>query len=150
MYLAQFLRVREAKEEDLRSVLDIEYKCFPDPYPLSLLHRLHSMHRDTFLVAENDGRVVGYVIGAIRWHNTAHILAIGVDPAFRGRGVGSTLMDEIIKRFQCKGAKVVRLEVRKSNLPAQNFYRKLGFVDRFEVPFYYEDGESAITMERSL
>jgi len=143
-------QIREARETDMHGILNIEYMCFPDPYPLNLLHRLHSIHKETFLVAENNGRIVGYIIGAIRWHNTAHVLAIGVDPKYRGCGVGSALMNEITKKFQLKGAKIIRLEVRKSNVPAQNFYRKMGFIERFEVPYYYEDGESAITMERNL
>jgi ribosomal-protein-alanine N-acetyltransferase len=144
------ISIREVEEQDLSSVLDLEYKCFPDPYPLTLLHRLHSMHRETFLVAESNGRVVGYVIGAIRWRNTGHVLAIGVEPGARRQGIGAALMEEVMRKFQLKGVRLVRLEVRKSNLQAQNFYRKLGFIERFEVPFYYEDGESAITMERNL
>ncbi len=142
--------VREAREDDLKEVLDIEYKCFPDPYPLELLYRLRSLYSDMFLVAEVEDKVVGYVIGAIKWFRTGHILAIAVDPPYQGRGIGSKLMEEIMQRFQLKGARIARLEVRKSNVMAQNFYRKLGFAERFEVPFYYEDGETAIAMERDL
>ncbi|MBC7219245.1 MAG: GNAT family N-acetyltransferase, partial [Hadesarchaea archaeon] len=72
------------------------------------------------------------------------------DPAFRRQGIGTLLMKEIIDRFKKKEVKTVRLEVRKSNLGAQLFYKKLGFLERGEMPLYYEDGESAIAMELSL
>jgi ribosomal protein S18 acetylase RimI-like enzyme len=53
----------------------------------------------------------------------------------------------MVERFIRRGAKMVRLEARKSNTGAQQFYHKLGFKDRMEVPYYYEDGETAVTME---
>lgn len=145
------LWIREAMEKDLKAVLDIEYVCFPDPYPLSLLSRLLSMYRSTFLVAEDDGDgVVGYIIGAVRWGKIGHILAIGVTPKHRRKRIGSALMEEIMARFLRQGAEMVRLEVRKSNITAREFYKKHGFVERQEIPYYYMDGESAITMEKAL
>ncbi|MEM4724519.1 MAG: GNAT family N-acetyltransferase, partial [Candidatus Hadarchaeum sp.] len=96
------------------------------------------------------GIVAGYLIGVIRWSNIGHILAIAVDPAFQRQRLGTLLMNNIIDRFRKKGVKLVRLEVRKSNVGAQQFYKKLGFLERGEMPFYYEDGESAIAMELSL
>ncbi len=134
----------------MQPILSIEYKCFKDPYPPSLLNRLRAMHPDGFLVAEADGKVVGYVIGVIRWGATGHILAIGVDPPYRKQNIGSALMERIIGRLRAKGAKLVRLEVRKSNHEAQQFYLKLGFRQREEIPYYYEDGEAAVAMDYKL
>ena len=147
MVAQRLVSVREIRPEDMKAVLSIQYKCFKDPYPLSLLRRLHLMHPDGFLVADAEGVVVGYLIGVIRWGNIGHILAIGVDPAFQRQMVGTILIKSIIDRFREKGAKIVRLEARKSNSGAQQFYHKLGFRDRMEVPYYYEDGETAVTME---
>jgi len=144
------LTVREACREDLSRIFEIELKCFPDPYPMSLLRKLLSSYPKTFLVAELDGKIVGYIIAGVRWLSVGHILAIAVDPAHRGKGVGSALMREVFRRLRQNGATQVRLEVRKSNIRAICFYRKLGFVEKFEVPFYYADGETAITMELDL
>ncbi|HDI12897.1 MAG TPA: ribosomal-protein-alanine N-acetyltransferase [Hadesarchaea archaeon] len=150
MVTQRMVHIREAMEKDLSTVLSIEYKCFKDPYPLSLLNRLLIMHPDGFLVAEVDGKVVGYVIGVIKWRATGHILAIGVDPMYRRQYIGSALMEQMINRLKEKGAKLVRLETRKSNIDAQRFYLKLGFKMVGEIPYYYEDGETAIAMERSV
>ncbi|MDI6884343.1 MAG: ribosomal protein S18-alanine N-acetyltransferase [Hadesarchaea archaeon] len=148
MVAQRLVRIRDVTPNDMQAILCIEYKCFKDPYPLDLLNRLHSMHPDTFLVAEADGKVVGYVIGALRWGGTGHVLAIGIDPQCRRQQIGSALMEHVMNRLRAKGAKLVRLEVRKSNVEAQRFYLKLGFRERGEIPYYYEDGETAVAMER--
>lgn len=150
MVAQQFIKIRDIKREDMRAILDIEYRSFKDPYPLSLLNRLHEMHPDGFLAAEFQGRVVGYVIGVVRWGFTGHILAIAVDPPYRRQGIGTALVTNILGRLRTRGAKHVRLEVRKSNLSARQFYMKLGFVEREEIPFYYEDGETAVVMSMNF
>jgi ribosomal-protein-alanine N-acetyltransferase len=150
MVVQRLVRIRDVVQDDLQAILGIEDKCFKDPYPLTLLNRLHAMHPYGFLVAVADGKVVGYVIGVIRWGATGHILAIGIDPLYRRQRVGSALMEQIMDRLREKGAKLVRLEVRKSNLGAHKFYLKLGFREMEEIPYYYEDGETAVAMERSF
>ncbi len=144
------MRIRDVKSKDMQAILTIEYRCFKDPYPLSLLNRLHAMHPDGFLVAEAEGKIVGYVIGVLRWGATGHILAIATDPPYQRQSIASALMEHIINRLRAKGAKLVRLEVRKSNAGAQQFYLKLGFRQQGEVPYYYEDGEAAVTMDYKL
>ncbi len=150
MVAQQLVRIRDVRPKDMQAILSIEYKCFKDPYPLSLLNHLYATHPDGFLVAEADGKIVGYVIGVIRWGATGHILAIATDPPYQRRNIGSALMEHIISRLRANGAKLVRLEVRKSNAEAQQFYLKLGFREREEIPYYYEDGEAAVTMDYKL
>jgi ribosomal-protein-alanine N-acetyltransferase len=98
------------------------------------------------LVAELGGKVVGYVIGVIRWGTEGHVLAVAVDPFYRRKGIGSALMLNVMDRLRQRGAKHVKLEVRKSNRVGQQFYQRLGFKRRDEIPFYYEDGETAVIM----
>ena len=150
MVTQQIIRIRDLKPGDMKAILDIEYRSFKDPYPLSLLNHLYNLHPDGFLVAELGEKVVGYVIGVVRWGSTGHVLAIAVDPAYRRHGVGSALIVNMLNRLREKGAKQVRLEVRVSNQVAQQFYQKLGFIQREIVPAYYSDGEAAIVMVYSF
>ena len=150
MVAQRTISIRVLEPADLKAVLSIQVKCFKDPYPLSLLRRLQIMHPDGFLVADAEGTVVGYIIGVIRWGNIGHVLAIGVDPAFQRQRVGTMLIKSIIEHFKKRGAKVVRLEARKTNTIAQHFYKGMGFFERGEMPYYYEDGEPAIAMEMPL
>jgi len=144
------IRVRGAKPYDMSTVLDIEKFCFPDPYPMSLLSRLYITNPEGFLVAEVDRKVVGYLIGTLRWGGSGHIMAIGVYPEYRKRGVGTALMVQILDILRMRSARSARLEVRKSNDAAQLFYQKLGFKLGEEISHYYEDGEAAIVMSREL
>jgi len=150
MVAQRLVRIRDVKQNDMQVILTIEYKCFKDPYPLSLLNHLHAIYPDGFLVAEVDGKIVGYLIGVLRWGTTGHILAIATDPSYQKQGIASALMENIIDRLRSKKAKLVRLEVRKSNVAAQQFYLKLGFRQLEEIPYYYEDGEAATTMDYKL
>ena len=150
MVAQRVVRSREASPEDLQAVLAIEYKCFPDPYPFNLLKRLHLMHPDGFLVADAEGVVVGYVIGVLRWGETGHVLAIGVLPNYQRQRLGTMLLKNIVNHLRSKGARTVRLEVRKSNIAAQQFYKRMGFIEREQILYYYEDGETAIAMELPL
>ena len=150
MVTQKLIRIRELRPGDLRAVLEIEYRCFPDPYPLSLLDQLHRSYPSGFIVAELNGEVIGYAIGAMRWGGVGHVLAIAVDPPYRRRGIGSMLMMDLLDRLRANGAKKIRLEVRKSNLGAQQFYRSLGFHKEGEIPYYYEDGETAVLMGYEL
>lgn len=142
--------IRPVRPEELVEILRVEYKCFPDPYPLDLLQHLQRENPLSFLVAEVDGRVVGYIIGTVRFPNVGHVLAIGVEPEYRGKGIGTALMKSIFEYFKKRGVGKVRLEARESNKVARQFYRSLGFVEVTKVPYYYSDGETAVLYEKDL
>lgn len=145
------LTVRDAKADDLEAVHSIELACFgQDAYGLTLLQIYHAISPNMFLVAELGGTVIGYVIGLLETRGEGHIVSIGVHPNYRGRGVATALLNEVLSRFKAKGAKSAKLEVRVSNLPAINLYKKLGFRIIGTVEKYYPDGENAHVMVKSL
>ncbi|RLE85612.1 MAG: ribosomal-protein-alanine N-acetyltransferase [Thermoprotei archaeon] len=142
--------VREARKEELEDILVIENLSFKDPYPLFILEFYLKLCPETFLVAEHNGKVVGFVIGLKRGWGWGHIISIAVHPSFRGRGIGKTLMVECIKRLSSMGTKRIRLEVRVSNEKAIRLYKELGFEIKDVLPRYYKDGEDAYLMVLDL
>ena len=77
----------------------------------------------------------------------AHIIAIGVRNGYRQLGIGEGLLVETIELAQMVNANVVTLEVRASNMIAQELYRKYGFqVVGRRLKYYSSDGEDAIIM----
>jgi ribosomal-protein-alanine N-acetyltransferase len=77
----------------------------------------------------------------------AHITTIGVGPAHRGRSVGELLLVGLIDEASRRNANWITLEVRVSNLTAQNLYRKYGFTQYGLRKRYYSDnGEDAYIM----
>lgn len=144
------LRIRPCKESDLRKVYEIEKASFKDAYPYWLLKFYYVLSPETFLVAEVEGRVVGYVIGILERERLGHIISIAVSPDFRGMGIGRELLEGIIVKLRNKGAESIRLEVRPSNKQAIALYRSVGFNEVSIIPNYYEDGEPCIVMELVL
>ncbi|MBU2560164.1 ribosomal protein S18-alanine N-acetyltransferase [archaeon] len=141
--------LREFIIGDIGRVYEIESRSFKDPYHPVFLLNLYETYPRTFLVALENEMVVGYVIS--RTINAAgHIIAIAVDPIKRRREIGKTLMVETMKRLRGCGVNNIWLEVRKSNIDAIEFYRKLGFVKGGIVRGYYSDSEDAIILRRLI
>jgi ribosomal-protein-alanine N-acetyltransferase len=77
----------------------------------------------------------------------AHIIAIGVRNGYRQLGIGEGLLIATIELAQILNANVVTLEVRASNVIAQELYKKYGFqVTGRRLKYYSSDGEDAIIM----
>lgn len=76
----------------------------------------------------------------------AHISTIAVRPEHRRRGIGELLLTAMIDRATELGAKVMALEVRVSNVAAQNLYRKYCFKRMGLRRRYYSSGEDALIM----
>ena len=144
------VKIRNVRLEDLPKVYDIELKSFKHPYPYTLILTYYYIAHPYFLVAEINGKVVGYVIALLRGGALGHIISVAVDPKYRGRGIGKSLLKAIEELLRDSGAKVIRLEVSEDNEVAINLYRKLNYeiVDRIEK--YYPDGSNAYVMMKRL
>lgn len=150
--------LRPFTEGDRARVLEIEVASFPEPWPPSFFNYIHGKAPELFVVAEDGGKIVGYVIGELREimfsgvshrSKVGHILNIAVDEGWRKSGVGTSLMEEIEERFRRMDASQVTLEVRESNSTAQSFYQGRGFNEIGRVKAYYPD-EDAIIMSKNL
>jgi ribosomal protein S18 acetylase RimI-like enzyme len=76
---------------------------------------------DLFLVAENNGKLVGTVIGGFDGRRGL-IYHLAVEAAFRQHGIGSLLMDEVERRLKAKGCLKCYLLVTVDNEDAMHFY----------------------------
>jgi len=137
------LRVLKVESNLLPRVFEIERLCFSSPFPESYLRSLAESGSDSFLVAIEENRVVGYVSALVHGKD-AHIASIAVLKDYRRRGVGRGLMSELIKSLKLRHIRTVSLEVRESNTSAIRFYEGLGFERMGVMRSYYEDGEDAV------
>jgi len=71
----------------------------------------------------------------------SHISTIASDTKWRGRGIGELMLLAMVERSIELGAAMVTLEVRASNLVAQNLYRKYGFEMVGRRARYYRDND---------
>lgn len=141
---------REVTIADLDAVWDIEQRAYPYPWSQKQIKEsLDGEHKVCGL--EQDGQLVAYCI----WMavlDEIHILNLAVDPKFQRQGLARQLFAALLEQGEKNGARNVFLEVRASNLPAQNLYESLGFCESGRRRNYYPAGagrEDAFLMGKS-
>jgi [ribosomal protein S18]-alanine N-acetyltransferase len=76
-----------------------------------------------------------------------HIATIATHPDYRRQGIGRKLLSHILRQALEEGAESSFLEVRESNLAAQEMYRQFGYEPAGRRKRYYRDNdEDAILM----
>jgi ribosomal-protein-alanine N-acetyltransferase len=137
--------IRKFKPNDLKRVFEIENMSFKQSYGIKMFQQLYEMGVG-FLVAEQDGYVIGYVIFWIKYENYGHIISIAVDKNYRRLKAGTQLLVKAISILSLLKIDAIYLEVRENNEGAVEFYKTFNFeIDRC-VPNYYEDGVGALIM----
>jgi ribosomal protein S18 acetylase RimI-like enzyme len=90
---------------------------------------------ELFLVAEVDGAIIGSVIGGYDGRRGL-IYHLAVAASFRGRGIGSCLMDEVESRLRSKGCLKCYLLVVEGNVEAEQYYQQRGWQHMDTVRLY--------------
>ena len=146
--------LRMAVEADLEVIHRIELSVYPTAWTMNFFRLMLSLSGELFLVALNDGELIGYTVGELNKMGTVadpkivgHVLNVAVTEEHQGGGVGTLLMDELELRLQGKGAEVAYLEVRESNAGAQVMYRKRGYQYVRTSKGYYGDEDGYIMMK---
>lgn len=140
--------------------MHINQVCLPENYTNLFFMNLHKRFPATFIVAEENGRVVGYIMcrvetglsnfGLLGIARKAHVISIAVLPTHQRRGIGHALVQEAMRNMPLYKARECYLEVRASNTPAIGLYKKIGFDILRRIRGYYIDGEDAYLMARKL
>lgn len=132
--------LRPMRWQDLPEVHRIEAASFPqDAWSHSTFWaELAARPRRDYVVLE-DERVLGYA-GLDLAGETADVMTIAVDPALRGRSLGTTLLNQLVDRAETSGAAQVMLEVRADNEAAIGLYTRHGFVEVHRRRGYYPPG----------
>lgn len=144
------LRFRKIEARDIDQVLEIEVEAFPEPWTRGMFCQEISSPMSHFYVALLDDTLVGYV-GFWQVVDEAHITSVTIRKEYRGRGYGRVLTDFIIRVAAQEGLARATLEVRVSNVTAQNLYASLGFEKTgMRKNYYKKTNEDAIIMARRL
>ena len=146
------VEIRNMEDKDLPQVMEIENSCFLHPWKESdLLYEIHENPVSNVWVIEYSSSAFGLkqIVGFIDYwvtFDSGTICQIAVHPDIQHSGVGSEMMNEVIRDAKVKKVRTLTLEVRESNVKAINFYKKHGFVISHTKPGYYSNGENAIYM----
>ena len=158
--MQETFKLRKFTPNDLQSVMQINRMCLPENYTDYFFIDLHERFSETFIVAEENRKIAGYIMcrievglssnilgGLIR---KGHVVSIAVLPEYRRRGVAQALIRAAIRGMGYYKAKLCFLEVRVTNTVGIALYKKLGFEISKTHEGYYSDGESAYVMTKKL
>ena len=146
------LMIRPIREEDVSQIHEIEKACFAMPWSEeSILHDVKENVVARWLVLDDrEGNVLAY---AGMWFvlDEAHVCNVAVRPDCRGRGYGKRIFQALIDLAMENSMAMITLEVRRSNVVAQNLYHACGMLDVGYRKRYYEDNkEDALIMYRDF
>ncbi len=130
---------------DVEQVHELDQISFTLPWPeRSFRYEVTQNNNAILWVAEVTHDVGGLTIQAIAgmiviWLivDEAHIGTIAVHPDYRRHGIGRRLLARGLLESQARGARTAFLEVRRSNLAAQQLYQQFGFIEVGVRPHYY-------------
>ena len=140
--------VRRAELSDIPAVAALERAEFPDGADEGMLARLWETDGGVILAAEEGNDLLGYVWARFVL-DEGDIGNVAVAPDSRRRGIGAALLKALFAESERRGAAVLQLEVRESNLAARRLYEKNGFEIVGKRKNYYEKpAEDAILMSK--
>jgi ribosomal-protein-alanine N-acetyltransferase len=142
--------------EDLKKVISINLVTLPEHYSDYFFEDILKSSPESFIVAENDGVIVGYIMCRIEYGfsnfkrfsliRKGHIVSLAVLEEHRKNGLGKSLISSAVEALKFKGCNEVYLEVRATNEEAVKIYKQLGFKITSILKGYYRDNEKANLM----
>lgn len=143
--------IRKMLISDVDEVYRIENQSFFEPW--SKKNLLNDLEQNSILehfVYEESGKVSAfYIISHVL--DELEIFTIAVDKEYRKKGIGSKLLEHMIKSAKEKKIRQIRLEVSTKNEAAINLYEKFGFKKMgVRKNYYQKTGEDAYNMMRQI
>ncbi|MGP8321108.1 MAG: ribosomal protein S18-alanine N-acetyltransferase [Methanosarcinaceae archaeon] len=143
------MNIRRFVPDDFEHVLSIEQETFSDHNPIIYIN-FYELNMNGFLVAEENGVLVGFVVGYQLNESEGRIFSLAVKDGYKSRGIGTQLIRSILNVFYENTLQHASLEVRVSNVRAQKLYRQVGFMPCWIEKEYYFDGEDGVIMKMRI
>ncbi|WNG81724.1 GNAT family N-acetyltransferase [Mycobacterium sp. ITM-2016-00316] len=153
------LTCRPPTEHDYLDVVDALDKWWEDSQPAArsqraaLVPRLFFQHfTDTSFVIVDEDRLVGFLIGFLSQSQAdeAYIHFVGIDPGYRGRGLGADLYERFFAIARWHRRRTVRAITSASNTGSQAFHQRMGFSVSDPITNYDGRGSTHVTFAREL
>ena len=131
----------------------LDQRCFIDGEAYSretFDYLLTAPESVSYRAVTSGGVMAGFVIGLVEPDHTGHVTTVGVAPEHRRRNLAKRLMNQVEEGFRKRNVRLVRLEVRTMNTPAQKLYESLGYTVTQRLPKYYSNGGDGLLMLKSL
>tara|TARA_B100001750_G_C15034373_1_gene363416 strand:- start:44 stop:553 length:510 start_codon:yes stop_codon:yes gene_type:complete len=152
--------IRYANINDISSVIELNLETLPEHYSNSFFIELLMDSPETFLVAEQNNTIIGYIMCRIEYgfsslkkiklSRKGHIVSFAVKEEYRNRSIGKTLVKQALIGMKSKKCSESYLEVRVNNLAAIKLYQNLDFKIITTLEKYYRDGKDALLMSKDI
>jgi len=145
----QYVTIRLATKDDLKWIKKINEESLPENYDKRTYLRFFYSYPGLMWVAEHGKRIVGYVMAQVKGVKImrGHIFSIAVSDKFRGRGIGSNLMEAVETQLtSVHNVHFITLHVRESNVVGIRLYTSTMGYKIKKTMKYYPDGENALYM----
>jgi ribosomal-protein-alanine N-acetyltransferase len=144
------IHVRWMIRRDMTEVIGIEQEAFEFPWSEEDFTRCLRQRNCIGMVAELADSVVAFMIYELH-RSRLHMLNFAVMRSHRRLGVGTQMMEKLVAKLTPDRRGRIALEVRETNLPAQLFFRSLGFRATSVLKDFYRDStEDAYLMHYCL
>lgn len=134
------VNVRYSKPKDFNAILSLFDQLWPDKeldsYNLEeVFNRGVESNSDEYICAEADGKVIGFcalsIVNNFSYEGlVSYIYAMIVDDSFRGRGVGTSLLEKALDISKSSGCKRIELNYDSLMEESSDFYKKIGFEEK--------------------
>jgi len=147
--VAQGYKIEQAGWRDLLALSSLEHACFEqDAWPLVELMGVLTFPGVVRLRAVANEKLVGFIAGDPRKReDTGWILTLAVAPEKRRMGIAEALLMRCEEELKMP---VIKLTVRRNNLPAIKLYQKLGYEQVDIWSKYYRSGEDGLVFEKRM
>lgn len=145
---SQDFAITTMRRAHIREIMPIEQQVYPRPWTAQVfveeLEQMRARKRH-YLVGTIGEVLVGYG-GLLYVENDAHVTNLAVHPMWRSRGIATEILLDLAWEARRRGCEAMTLEVRNTNVKAQELYRRFGFVPAGVRKKYYENRDDAIVM----
>ena len=120
-------QLRPAERDDIPAIVTVDRAAFtPHWWHSGTTLQRRAAASPYFIVAELDGRIVGYAEGEAH-PPLAHLNRIAVCPHHQGQGIGASLLSHILHTFWDEDCHQITLNTQSDNQFSQRLYSRFGF-----------------------
>ena len=145
------LRIRPYQALDFDALCALDVRCYAPgvAYSRRTMRFFIRLPGAECFVAEETCEILGFVLTG-RDGPAGHIITLDVSPEARRRRIGTALVDAAHAALAAHGVRRVDLETSTLNEAGIAFWRSHGYRTREVLPRFYENGEDAYSMVRTL
>ena len=142
--MTENIKIYPAAEEDLAGIssliVELQRELNEDngPSQETIQNNLRKLYKDSnsyFYLARHKKKIVGFINFSLRRtilhpSPSALIDEMIVSKKYRGKGIGESLVKEVVRKCRDLGCCELEVSTLKNNQKARKFYRKCGFEDQ--------------------